>query len=244
MKTLHIAPGDSAGGSLREAIGRAGLDDEVLACRDDLSCGPIATDDPAERAAWWAHYHDDADDGHLALFWERVTGTNDRLVLWTSRLCAQEHASFLACVDRLADRPYQVIDVTLGNLRVSHLRAEGLHPLIGSERPLSATTRTQARECWRKLKAENAPFRLNTPDGLVSAPIDCFDAFLLQRTPIEGERIIRVVSEVTGIDAEDQVGNVLLVARVVALVEGGQLVADGAPWDWIKTRIKRPSQEQ
>jgi hypothetical protein len=238
--TLHIAPSDSAGGSLREAISLAGLDEEVLACRDDLSCGPIATGDAAERAAWWARYHDDANDGHLALFWERVTGTSDRLVLWTSRLSAQEHACFLACVDRLGDHPYQVIDVTPGKVRVSHLRGEKLRPLIGSEQPLSAEARMQASMCWRKLKAENAPFRLNTPDGLVSGPIDCFDAFLVQRTPIEGERIILIVSEVMGIDADGQVGNVLLVARVVALVEAGKLVADGDPWDWIKTRIKRP----
>ncbi len=161
--TLHIAPGDSAGGSLREAIALAGLEDEVLACRDDLSCGPISTDDPAARVAWWARYHEDADDGQLALFWERVTGTSERLVLWTSRLCAQEHACFLACVDRLGDRPYRVIDVTPGKLRVSHLRGERLRPLIGSERPLSAEARLQARERWRILKAENAAFRLNTP---------------------------------------------------------------------------------
>jgi hypothetical protein len=37
MRTLHIAPGDSAGGSLRQAIQIAGQDDEVLAFRDDLS---------------------------------------------------------------------------------------------------------------------------------------------------------------------------------------------------------------
>jgi hypothetical protein len=238
--TLHVAPGDSAGGSLREAIGLAGLDEEVLSCRDDLSCGPIATDDPATRVAWWARYHDDTDDGQLALFWERVTSTSDRLVLWTSRLCAQEHACFLACIDRLGDRPYQVIDVTPGKLRVSHMRGERLQPLIGSERPLSAEARALARRRWQKLKAENAPFRLNTPDGLVSAPIDCFDAFLVQRSSTEWERIIRIVSEVMGIDADGQVGNVLLAARVVALVEAGKLVADGDPWNWITTRIKLP----
>ncbi|MDF2119576.1 DUF1835 domain-containing protein [Roseiarcaceae bacterium H3SJ34-1] len=42
MKTLHIAPGDSAGGSLQQAVIDAGTDDEVLPWRDDLSCGPIS----------------------------------------------------------------------------------------------------------------------------------------------------------------------------------------------------------
>lgn len=40
MRTLHIAPGDSAAGSLRQALRIAGRDDELLAFRDDLSCGP------------------------------------------------------------------------------------------------------------------------------------------------------------------------------------------------------------
>jgi hypothetical protein len=51
MKTLHIAPGDSAGGSLIRAIRDAGRDDQVLPFRDDLSCGPIGSDDPSARAS-------------------------------------------------------------------------------------------------------------------------------------------------------------------------------------------------
>jgi hypothetical protein len=57
MATLHIAPSDTAGGSLRHAIRGSGLDDdEVLSWLDDLSCGPIASDDPLKRAEWWAPF--------------------------------------------------------------------------------------------------------------------------------------------------------------------------------------------
>ena len=106
MKTLHIAPSDSAGGSLREAIEGAGRDDEVLAFRDDLSCGPIDPDDPAVRGAWWARYHSDSDAGNvIAAFWNRIATTEDRLVVWFGRNSASELAFFLAMADRLADRP-------------------------------------------------------------------------------------------------------------------------------------------
>ena len=75
---------------------------------------------------------------------------------------------------------------------------------------------------------------------MTSAPIDCFDEFLLKRASSEWERSLRIVSEVMGIDAECQVGDVMLLARIVALVEAGKLLADGDPWDMIRTRVRRP----
>jgi hypothetical protein len=112
MRTVHIAPGDSASGSLRRAIQDAGRDDEVLSWLDDLSCGPMASDDPAERAKWWAPFHSDRDiEADLKAFWDRVAATDDRLVVWFGRHRASELAFFLAWADRLGDRPYEYIDV-------------------------------------------------------------------------------------------------------------------------------------
>src|SRR5580692_6277168 len=97
MKTLHIAPGDSAGGSLAQAIRDAGRDEEVLSFLDDLSCGPINPDDPAVRAAWWSRFHEPSEvEAHLRRFWERVMTTSDRLVVWLGRHSARELAFFLA----------------------------------------------------------------------------------------------------------------------------------------------------
>jgi len=53
---LHIAPGFSAGGELRRALRGAGRSDEVLACFDDLSCGPIDPDSPSVRLDWWRQF--------------------------------------------------------------------------------------------------------------------------------------------------------------------------------------------
>src|SRR5690348_799492 len=102
MAVLHIAPSDSAGGSLRQAVRAAGRDDEVLSFRDDLSCGPIASDDPSVRAIWWGQFCDPSEvEADLRNFWHRFETACERLVLWFSRHAARELAFFLACVERL-----------------------------------------------------------------------------------------------------------------------------------------------
>src|SRR5260370_37616985 len=107
MKTLHIAPGDSAGGSLTRAIRDAGQDDEVLPFRDDLSCGPIDSDEPSARAIWWNRFYEASEvEAALAEFWERVTTADDRLVVCCCRHSAPEPSVFPALAARLRARPY------------------------------------------------------------------------------------------------------------------------------------------
>jgi hypothetical protein len=94
---LHVTPTDSAGGSLIRALRDAGRDDEVLPFRDDLSCGPIASDNAATRAAWWSdHYERDQVEKNLRNFWRRVSEFDGRLVVWFARHAARELAFFLA----------------------------------------------------------------------------------------------------------------------------------------------------
>jgi Protein of unknown function/Domain of unknown function (DUF1835) len=229
---------------MRQALRDLGLDDEVLAFRDDLSCGPIDPDDPATRAAWWAPYYSNEDFEDIAAFWKRLTTGDDRLVLWFSRNSAHEIAGFLACVDRLGERPYAIIDATRDRppAYVSIMPPNRLAALFGSERFPTELEKTQFREHWRRLKLENAPFRIVSPQGLASAPVDYFDSFLLKRVPPGGERIARVIHEVLGLDGDpyQQVGDIMLLVRVVALVERGKLMADGDPEDMHSTRIRLP----
>src|SRR6266851_3367483 len=113
MGTLHIAPGDSAGGSLRRALRTARREEEVLANRDDLSCGPIDSDDHSVRINWWAQFYDKAEiESDLTGFWERIATTEDRLVVWVARHSASELAFYLALSDRLGERPCDILDVT------------------------------------------------------------------------------------------------------------------------------------
>jgi hypothetical protein len=257
MRTLHIAPSDSAGGSLRQAIQTAGSDNEVLRFLDDLSCGPIAAGDPAERAAWWRQYYEDRDSEALfTAFWDRVSTSDERLVVWFGRHRSSELAFLLAWTDRLRDRPFHYIDVTgrrflrrnspteLGPpmQSVGIMNPDMLRSLLGSERAASAEFKEEAVRAWRRLKAENAPFRIVTAAGMVSAPIDCFDALLLERATSEWKSAVRIIAETIGCNVEPylQVGDVMLQARIAALIDGGKLLADGDPWDRRACRVRLP----
>jgi hypothetical protein len=251
MRTLHIAPGHSAGGSLRQAIRSAGRHEEVLFFRDDLSCGPIDSEDQAARVAWWTRFHDDWETEVVPLkaFWDRVAKTDDRLVVWFGRQSALELAFFLAFADRLEERVYNIIDVTglqlpsnqLGGSIVSSQPTPAvsvmpdyqLRSLLGSERQVTANEAEEARRQWRQLKTENAPFRVVTPAGLASAPIDHFDPLLMERATTEWRKVARVIGDTMGLNSEPyhQVGDIMLLARVIALIGEGKLLADGDPWD-------------
>ncbi len=246
MRTLHIAPGDSACGSLQKALRDAGRDEEVLRSRDDLSCGPIDPDVPATRIDWWARFYDMPDvTSYFETFWNRVATAEERLVVWFSRNAAQELAFFLALVDRLGDRPYDIVDVTdlPGRPRtVALLQGDRLNALLGSERPVTAQERAEACAQWQRLRRENAPFRIVSPAGLVSAPIDYFDPLLLARATPDWQRSARIVGDTMGYNSDpyDQVGDLMLLTRIVALVEAGKLLADGDPWDMRTCRLRLP----
>jgi hypothetical protein len=259
MRTLHIAPGPSAGGTLSRAIRDAGRNEEVLFFRDDVSCGPIDTEDLAVRVAWWTRYYGDdweTEVAPLKEFWDRVAATDDRLVVWFGRHSALEQAFFLAWADRLGERSYSIIDVTGVRLPsndgspalspptpcVSIMPPHQLRSLLGSERQVTAQQAEEARGQWRRLKAENAPFRIVTPAGLVSAPLDHFDPLLMERATGEWRKVARVVGDAMGYNSEPyfQVGDIMLRARVIALIEEGKLLAEGDLWDMHSCRVRLP----
>jgi hypothetical protein len=244
MATLHITPKDSAAGSLRQAIRLAGLADEVVACLDDLSCGPIDPGSPAQRMDWWRQWYPTARD-RISVFWDRVAAADERLVVWFGRESAMELAFLLAWADRLGDRPYDIVDVTGRGRRsvVSLIPEQRLRVLIGTEQPVTPRERDDARGRWQRLKAENAPFRVVSDAGLVSAPVDHFDSWLLERATREWRKAARIVGDAMGYNMEPyiQVGDLMLLTRIVALVEQGALEADGDPWDMTTCRLRLAS---
>jgi hypothetical protein len=167
-----------------------------------------------------------------------------------------ELAFFHAFADRLGERSYNIVDVTGLRLpfsrpdgspalirsapAVSVIPPEGLKSLVGSERPITPQEKDEACRHWRGLKAENAPFRIVAPTGLISAPDDYFDRLLVERAATEWRMIARVISETMGYNSEPymQVGNVMLLKRIVALVGAGKLLADGDPWDMHSCRVR------
>ena len=108
---LHVVPGDSAAGTLLQAVRATGRGDPIASFIDDLSCGPIDSDEPSARLAWWASVQHERQD-HITGFWDRIASATERLVIWFGRHSALEHAFFLALADRLGDRAFDMIDVT------------------------------------------------------------------------------------------------------------------------------------
>jgi hypothetical protein len=177
----------------------------------------------------------------IPAFWDRVVGADERLVVWFGRHSAMEFAFFLAWADRLGERPYDIVDVTGRDASVfSLLPEQHLAPLLGSERPVTIGERDEARQQWQRLKAENAPFRIVSDAGLISAPIDHFDPLLVERATGEWRKAARIVGDAMGYNSQPyiQVGDLMLLTRVVALVEQGTLEADGDPWDMTTCRLR------
>ncbi len=230
----------------------------MLSFRDDLSCGPIDAEDAAVREAWWNFEEEGLIEQHTKIFWNTVATTKDRLVVWFARHSARELAFFLSWADRLGDRPYEVVDVTGLELpyrkrdgsqavtrpvsAVSSVPTDALGPLLGTERAFAPREREAARQAWQRLKSENAPFRIVTAKGLLSAPADHFDQALLDCATVEWQRSARVIGDFMGRHWEPyhQVHDLMLRARVVALVESGKLIADGDAWDTRTCRVRLP----
>jgi hypothetical protein len=260
LGTLHIAPGYSAGGSLIQALRDIRPDDEVLCWPDDLSCGPIDTNEASARAAWWGF-----DDGEYNLefalneFWTRVFGSKDKLVVWFARHAAGELSFFLNWTDRLENRPYKIIDPTGKRFpfpkkdgstamaeptkAVSLIRPGALASLLNTEREFSAAERELAADHWRRLKAENATFRIVTENGLRSAPADYFDRSLVEEATPDWQRMARLIGAtiIKNDEPYHQVGDRMLQVRFVTLVKNGVLLAEGDPWDMRNCRIRLPS---
>ena len=242
MRTLHIAPYDSAGGGLREALRRAGSPQDVLSFTDDLSHGPIAWSTSRERAAWWSHIHEPRLEEDLEAFWLHLETAKRRLVVWFGRHSASELAFFLALADRLGDRPYDIVDVTQLAGAVGIMPADRLVPQLETARPISPQEASGARRQWQHLRRQNAPFRVVTPAGLASAPIDHFDSSILEQATKQWRGAAYVIGSTRAYNCEPymQVGDIMLQARLAALVEEGKLLADGDPWDMRACRVRLP----
>ena len=107
---------------------------------------------------------------------------------------------------------------------------------------MTSPERDDAARRWQRLKSENAPFRIVTESGLISAPADIFDALLLERATKDWRKVARVIGETMGHNMEPyiQVGDLMLLTRIVALVDQGKLMAHGDPWLMRKCEVRLP----
>jgi uncharacterized protein DUF3658 len=94
---------------------------------------------------------------------------------------------------------------------------------------------------WTQLQVENAPFRILSEKGLISAPIECFDTLLLGHVTAEWQGMARIVGDAlydfyrTGIF---QTGDLVLAARLAGLAEAGMLEWRGDPSDMARCEMR------
>ncbi|UXT80884.1 DUF3658 domain-containing protein [Agrobacterium tumefaciens] len=260
---LHVVPSLSARGSLEKALSAYRPGDAILAFRDDLSCGPIASIKSAKRMAWWHEYLDWPEtESEFDGFWEQVDAAQDRIVLWFGKYSSSELAFRLAWAAHMDGRPYDVIDVSdlhpiiygqdIADTTATVAKAaalllpEGLAKLIGSEQPASAEEDARYRNEWARLQNENAFFRIVTPTGLASADQDHFDVFLMQQADTRWRKAAYIVGNalLESCDPYFQTGSLMLTERLQTLVDQARLEADGDVYDLHSCLIRLPEEKQ
>ena len=65
------------------------------------------------------------------------------------------------------------------------------------------------------------------------AIFDYFDSLLTEQTAVEWRKVARIIGDALGANSSTyyQVGDIMLFARVVALIDQGKVLADGDPSD-------------
>jgi uncharacterized protein DUF3658/uncharacterized protein DUF1835 len=248
----HVVFTPSGAGCLVQALRNAGRDDQVIACSDDMSFGPINPADSSSRAEWveqeLGHVDWNKAPNSKERLWDETRFPDNRKIAWLTRRSAREYAGFLEWLWRRGDDPCEVVDLT--DVTVSHRSDHGpprrprlaislgmLHPdIIASEQlwdlagPLQTSMRTRYLDLWRRLREENAPLRILEGGNLVSAPISFFDSLLMSYVTHDWQKVARIVGEGLATEWDDgvfQTGDLVLAARVNALVARGQLECRG-----------------
>lgn len=264
--TTHVVFNPSGAGSLRQAIREAGQADRVLNSFDSLSFGPINPSDAKTRRKWVEEVLDLTDWDEIAgrdstFFWAEALSASDRTVVWTSRRSTQEYAGFLEWLWRRGDEPFDIIDLTetkvvsrlkdggltqphfAGSLALLHVYQIVENGLLDQAVPITPVLRDRYQEEWRQLREENAALRVVVQGRLVSAPITYFDPLLMSHAKPQWQKVALVVGTALG-DFWDaslfQTDDLVLAARVRALVDMGQLESQGNLSDIRRSEVRLP----
>jgi hypothetical protein len=113
---------------------------------------------------------------------------------------------------------------TVAELSVS--QPERLVPWLDRAAPLAPDELRRRQQQWRSLQSENSDLRIIVGDDLVSKPLDWFDGLLLGLATDQWQRMARIVGgalAATWEDGVDQVGDLVLGARLASLAKAGVL---------------------
>jgi hypothetical protein len=250
---IHVTFSAAARLSLMQAFERLGLKEEVLALVDDLGYGPIEPGTLEQRDAWIdEELGIEADPWRaekIPSFWERVTTSPAPLVAWLSTRCADEHCGLLELLHRVRETPVSVVDAAEIAEDFAVVRSDVIvdRKLIERIAPVTDADRARHAADWARLRGENAPLRVLTPDGLVSAPITYFDDALLAHVTGDWQPCSRVIAATIKKLAEGRYrqpdSEDLLFARLLALTDDDAAGIEGQNdeeyWAMRTSRVRR-----
>jgi len=212
---LHVTFTGSGSVTLKRALGRLNCAEEVERVLDNFCMGPIDPGDADQRYEWEREVLSEEDptvawsakSPAVASFWEKVSTWPGPIVAWMSSHSVVELCGLHALLWRVPHANVHLIDIAnveFRNPRYDERQAFAIvrderiveHDLIDLATPISDTARARYRERWRQLREENAPLRVLTDKGLVSAPIDHFDARIRAQITNEWRRCSHVVVDV------------------------------------------------
>ena len=251
--TTHIVFGDSAAGTLKQAV--RGRGDRIISFADDLSWGPINS--LAERQEFldvecpipggWGWIH----EAHRS-FWEQANEPSDDRLVWLGSNNPAEVAAYLAYLKRFAAVPGAVVrpdrhilpHPTLGPLLgTGSANAEELADALdhAGRTPVSEDQALAGR--WSELQLEKATLRIMDGDRLVSAPSDTYDNRLIALASADWQKSVLVVGRTLGAlsDENVRVNPDFLFSRLRALVRSGRLEAQGDVCGWQEDGRRAPS---
>lgn len=241
---VHVIFGRSAAGTLQQALEVAGREGVVVAPYDDFSFGPIDRDDGKARAQWvenelgysdWQKIFEDS----LPVLSASME-TSKPPIAWVSSDSAHSVAGFLWWLAHMEGKECLVLDVP----RLSLLSPDVMSGYLDQAALLPAARRESSLALWTKLQAENAPLRVLSDNGLMSAPIEYFDPALLEHVTPEWQKMALIVGRAlcdfadTGIY---QTGDLVLAARLADLAEAGVLEWQGDLGHMARCEMRLPA---
>jgi len=258
MRPLHIVFSGFAAEQLREGLVLAGRDEEVCGQDDNWALGPIDSEDLDARldaVGKTLEIDIDAEERReIITFWQTALDATRPRIVWLSQWSTLEYCGFLEWLRRNADAPFLLVDLT--DVAIPGRNDPQVQwpiqctPLVDSKAFAENALWTLAiapspsrlrgwRSLWERLRAENAPLRVIAPGGLESAPIHYFDGEILKHATADWKFDRYIVGHVLADMMDEsfreggvyQCGDLILFARIRALVEQGRLEGLGNPYD-------------
>ncbi|WP_349313591.1 DUF3658 domain-containing protein [Brevundimonas subvibrioides] len=196
---------------------------------------------------------DQDDRTSIEIFWQKALNPTHPRIVWLSQWSTMEYCGFLEWLRRNGDAAFNLVNLTDHSLPdprtpgitspvqcVSLVRGELFAKYALWDRAITPDRQSLSNwaSLWEQLRTENAPLRVMTPEGLVSAQIDYFDKQLLKHATNDWAFDRSLVGQVLGDMMVEsfrergvfQCGDLVLFARVHALVERGALEGLGDPY--------------